>query len=134
MYTAVPMLTVHIRHEQYYMHISTWKVYCAAHSIINKCTVYKLICSVVLCIHIQIASKVQGMGSWGIHQFITSCRTCNNSLTLRITVLPFSSIREDHTVHCTLQCTIQGWGMKGCVDVWGGVGCRSEGGVGWGEV
>ena len=35
--------------------------------------------------------------------------TCNNGLTLRITVLPFSSVREDSTVHCTLQCTIQGW-------------------------
>ena len=47
--------------------------------------------------------------------------TCNNGLTLRITVLPFSSVREDSTVHCTLQCTIQGWGGGECGDVWGGV-------------
>ena len=61
------------------------------------------------------------MGDSSIYHIST-----NNSLTLRITVLPFSPIREDHTVHCTLQCTIQGWGMEGCVDVWGGVRYRSE--------
>ena len=51
--------------------------------------------------------------------------TYHNGLTLRITVLPFSSVREDSTVHCTLQCTIQGWveGSGGmCGDVWGGKG------------
>ena len=48
--------------------------------------------------------------------------TCDYSLTLRITVLPFSSVREDSTVHCTLQCTIQGWRERECGDVcvWGG--------------
>ena len=50
--------------------------------------------------------------------------TCNNGLTLRITVLPFSSVREDSTVHCTLQCTINE----------GGGGDEGEGSVGWDEV
>ena len=48
-------------------------------------------------------------------------RTDHNGLTLRITVLPFSSVREDSIVHCTLQCTIQGWAGGEWGDVWGGV-------------
>ena len=52
---------------------------------------------------------------------IDCVRTCNNSLTLRITVLPLSSVREDSTAHCTLQCTIQGWVEGSTGDVWGGV-------------
>ena len=72
----------------------------------------------------------------GVRGFVNyySCKTLT-ALTLRITVLPFSSIREDHTDHCTLQCTIQGGGMEGRVDMWGGVRYRSEGvGGGVGEV
>ena len=51
-------------------------------------------------------------------------RTDHKGLTLRITVLPFSSIRKDSIVHCTLQCAIQGWGggeWEGCVGSGGGV-------------
>ena len=59
---------------------------------------------------------------WGVPPDFIS--TCNNSLTHRITVLPFSSVREDSTVHCTLQCTIQGWHEKECGDVWDGVRYR----------
>ena len=84
----------------------------------------------------------------GVRGFVNyhSCKNVN-SLTLRIIVLPFSSIREDHTVH-QLYPAVYNTGMGGwSVDVWSGVGwgvgvregvggmrCRSEGGVGWGEV
>ena len=35
-----------------------------------------------------------------------------------------SSVREDNTVHCTLQCTIQGWCEGECGDVWDSVRYR----------
>ena len=50
-------------------------------------------------------------------------RTDHKGLTLQITVLPFSTVREDSIVHCTLQCTIQAW----CGGEW-------EGCVRWNEV
>ena len=57
--------------------------------------------------------------------------TCNNSLTLRITVLPFPP--SERTIPSTVPCSVQyrDGGMEGCVDMWGGVRCRSEGGDGW---
>ena len=98
----------------------------------------------MLCIHIEIASKVQGAGSWGIHQFITSVLVTTASLSGSL-FSPFPP--SDRTILSTVPCSVQyrDGGMEGCVDM-GGVGCRSEGGggvgwdvgvregVGWGEV
>ena len=43
LHTTVPILTVHIKHEQYCMCISTLKVYYTTLSIINKCIYNKTI-------------------------------------------------------------------------------------------
>ena len=46
-FTTVPILTVHIKHEQYCMCISTLKVYYTTRSIINKC-IYNKTTQVIL--------------------------------------------------------------------------------------
>ena len=80
----------------------------------------------MLCIHIEIACKVQGVGSWGIHQFITSVLITASLSGSLFSPFPPSERTILSTVPCSVQYRDGGWGMEGCVDVWGGVRYRSE--------
>ena len=88
----------------------------------------------MLCIHIEIASKVQGAGSWGIHQFITSVLVTTASLSGSLfSPFPPSERTIPSTVPCSVQYRDGGWrGVWTCGGVRCRCGCRSEGGGGVG--